>query len=502
MRALLLHALSALLSWTMWIAPAEAQTPLDGWVLLGTTSVSVQQGTFTLQLPKDQNRLGMKAIRLASPHGAVLLERVVVSYANGQQHFDDDKIELVRGAQSAPLAEREEPLVVDTVALTGRASSGTAAIDLQVWGLRDMTLRPRAAMVGATDPKGYREIGVMFGTSRQRDPAGRVKNDRVLAAFTGREANVLTLGRAIVTIPIEREVGALPRPEFNFLFRLQFRAEDPKRDFTLAAVDVLGQREFLAQVQIQGRNAARFRNQAFVFVHGYNLSFDDAIFRTAQIAHDVGFDGPVISFSWPSRGSWSAYRHDVDTSRSAKDPLRQMLELIAVDTSIVAVNLIAHSMGNAPVTEVLGSLGEIRRSGGSVRDLKLREVVLAAPDVSRTVFEQLAAKFQGFASGGVTLYASSADKALLVSKKYAGDLVRAGDVPPHGPVIIGGVETVDVTDAGSSFFSTNHSHFAEREQLVEDMRALFTSGKHPPSARSPAFKPVGSGGKLYWRYAQ
>ena len=481
--------------------PSYAQTARPGWLLLGTATLGAQGGQFTLQLPQDQVRPATRGLRLVAVDGAIAIDRVAIAYANGQQHFEEDAITLARGAETGVLAERDDPLVIDRVVISWRGSPGAASVKLEVWGQRELAVRPRAAMAGPADPKGYRELGVLFGTTRKRD-ADRTKNNRALATFTGQEGNQLLLGRAIVTIPIEREVGTLARPEINFIFRMQYRQEDPKRDFTLAAVDVVNERDFVARLQNEGRAAARFRNQAFVFVHGYNVGFDDAIFRTAQIAHDIGFDGPAISFSWPSRGSWSAYRYDVDTSKGARDPLRQLLEMIATNTSITAVNLIAHSMGNAPVTDLLGALGDIRRAGGNLKDLKLREVVLAAPDVSRTVFEQLAVKFKGFARGGVTLYASAADKALLASKKLAGDLVRAGDVPPGGPVVVGGIETIDVTAASTAFFGSNHSHFADRESLVEDMRVLMENSVRPPSKRFNSFKPVNSPAGQYWRYVE
>lgn len=148
-------------------------------------------------------------------------------------------------------------------------------------------------------------------------------------------------------------------------------------------------------------------------------------------------------------------------------------------------------------------LGELRRSGGSnVKDVKLREIVLAAPDLSRTVFEQLAGKFAGLARGGITLYASSADKAMWRSKKAKIDVDRAGDVPVGGPVVVRGVETIDVTSASTSLFSSNHTDFADREQLVEDMRTLFDKSLHPPSARGTVFKPVSAWGKEYWKYEE
>ena len=39
------------------------------------------------------------------------------------------------------------------------------------------------------------------------------------------------------------------------------------------------------------------RKDAFVFIHGFNVAFEDAVMRTAQIAYDLGFDGaPILYF--------------------------------------------------------------------------------------------------------------------------------------------------------------------------------------------------------------
>jgi esterase/lipase superfamily enzyme len=158
-------------------------------------------------------------------------------------------------------------------------------------------------------------------------------------------------------------------------------------------------------------------------------------------------------------------------------------------------------MGNDPLLEVLGEQGDVRRSGGVTEDLKLKEVLLAAPDVSRSVFENLAAKVRGLVRGGVTLYASANDRAMLASKKVASGLVRAGDVPKGiGPLIMAGVETIDVSEASTSFLSNNHSAFADRRHLVEDIKLLFERSKHPPDERFPVFRAVGEQPRQYWKY--
>ena len=37
-----------------------------------------------------------------------------------------------------------------------------------------------------------------------------------------------------------------------------------------------------------------------IFVHGFNVSYQNAILRAAQIAYDLKYQGPVILFTWPS----------------------------------------------------------------------------------------------------------------------------------------------------------------------------------------------------------
>jgi esterase/lipase superfamily enzyme len=341
---------------------------------------------------------------------------------------------------------------------------------------------------------------VFFGTTRQLE-TDRVKNNRKLATFNGEQGSGLTLGRAIVTVPIERESGTIPRPETD-VFIFSFRKEDPNRDFTIAAVDVMLKDAFVDEMRKQVALSTRYKDQALVFVHGYNVSFDDAIFRTAQIAYDIAFDGPAVAFSWPSRGGMWDYRYDIDTAKGSRDGLRQLLELVARDTGVNAINLVAHSMGNDPVIEVLREQAEIVARHGTVADFKLNEIVLAAPDISRTVFKQFAARFASLAKGGVTLYASKNDLAMTASKRVAGGLVRAGDVPKEGIVIVPGVESIDISDASTSFFSTNHSAFADRAHLIVDMRLMFerTSDKHPPDTRFPVYLPRGSQPNKWWRY--
>lgn len=353
--------------------------------------------------------------------------------------------------------------------------------------------------------KRYTEVPVFYGTTREK--AGeRPKNDRKIVSYAGSQGDKLALGLSIVTVPTEREPGTIPRPPTLPIVRFQFRNEDPNRDFTLAAVEELTPEEFVRQMKGQVGVAKQFSGQAFVFVHGYNVAFEDAIFRTAQIATDIGFDGPAVTFSWPSAGGLLDYDHDRETSRLAQPALRQLLEIIARDVGASAVNLVAHSMGNSPVMELLKEQGEIISRSGQTVDFKLNEIVLAAPDIDRKIFEQFAVQFSRLAKGGVTLFASNNDLALKASSKKVKGLVRAGDVPKQGIVIVPGIESIDISQASTSFLSINHSNFADRAHLIADMKLLFertaNDAKRPPDRRFSVYRPQGQQQKRWWQYTK
>ena len=497
-------------------AAARAQQSPENWVMMHSAALDAGGISQIITMPPGTPR--SIAISLLAKGGAASLARILVTYGNGQVHFEtrpgNEAIILKDGERTRPIDQRVESRIVESITLVfdTEAKLTTPARIIEVWGLRPPAsgpgnvsgVRPRGENDVAADPKhSYVEVPVFFGTTRQKE-GEQVKNDRKVAIFSGEQGAGLTLGRSIVTVPIERDPGAIPRP-WNFpLTRYTFRNEDPNRDFTIAAVEEMTAETFASEMKKQLGVSKRYNGQAFVFVHGYNMSFDDAIFRTAQISHDIGFDGPAVTFSWPARGGTLDYRHDIDTAKASRDGLRQLLEVIASDTGVTAVNLVAHSMGNDPVIEVLREQAEITSRQGKTTDFKLNEIVLAAPDISRRVFEQFAARFVSLARGGVTLYASKNDLAMKLSKTAASGLIRAGDVPQEGILVVPGIESIDISDAGTGFLSNNHSTFAERAHIISDIQLLFesTRDKHPPDLRFRVYRLVGSQQKKWWRYVR
>ena len=238
---------------------------------------------------------------------------------------------------------------------------------------------------------------------------------------------------------------------------------------------------------------------AIVYVHGYNMGFDHAAFRIAQITHDLEYDGVPFFYSWPSKAETEHYEYDQQSARQTKPYLSEFLSYIMSIEELDEVNLIAHSMGNDPLLEAINDLAD----QGALEGKTFNEVILAAPDIDRDLFFELADKLIEV-SDNVTLYASGKDRALDASKLYAGGVPRAGDVPSsQPPVVVREIETIDATAINTDFFSIRHSDYVENRLLLEDIARLVNDGIHPPDARNATVRKIPvPGDMLYWIYPE
>ncbi|MEZ5907898.1 MAG: alpha/beta hydrolase [Hyphomicrobiaceae bacterium] len=344
----------------------------------------------------------------------------------------------------------------------------------------------------------YHSVPVFFGTDRKRDEAAGAKR----ISFGSERARKLLLGQALVTVPRIHQVPQVERP---WSIRIPFtnitiyeQAEDPKKHFTIQRIGVLSEEEFLRLVRARLASSSRNKDQALIFVHGYNTPFDAALYRAAQIAYDLRFDGAPFVYSWPSGGGLGSYTYDRDSSRQSEPFLKAFLELVVARSGAKSVNIIAHSMGNLPLLHVLSDL---KKLAAARPDVTINQIILAAPDVDRDVFENLARQIQGVGRG-ITLYASSSDLAMRASRRFGGGVPRAGDVPEDGPVVVAGIDTIDITAVSTAWLALNHSGYAESKALINDIGLLLRTGERPPEKRIPILERIERRGAWYWRYPQ
>ncbi len=346
---------------------------------------------------------------------------------------------------------------------------------------------------GAPPATDWDVVPVFYGTDRNRTE----RNKRI--AYGSDRARRLELGQALVTVPKSHQIPTIERPwaiKVPYIdWTLYQETEDPKRHFTIQAINVLPKEQALALIRQRLAGSNTFKDQALVFIHGYNNQFDDALFRTAQISYDLKFDGPAFLYSWPSGSGITGYSYDRESSAQAEQYLNRFLTMVLTETGAKNVNIIAHSMGNQPLLQVLRDL---KRTNPAISST-INQIILAAPDVDRDTFEYVASQIKDVGRG-ITMYASSNDVALGVSRRYAGGVPRAGDVAADGPTIVAGIDTIDISSLSSDYLALNHSTYASKTALLQDIEMIIKTGTRPPERRMSAMQPVTGTRGAYWRY--
>ncbi len=164
---------------------------------------------------------------------------------------------------------------------------------------------------------------------------------------------------------------------------------------------------------------------AVVFIHGYNVSFDEAAIRAAQIGFDLSIKGIMAFYSWPSLGGIFEYLADSASIEASEEHLTKFLLDIASKSGARTIHVIAHSMGNRGF---LRAANRIAASFERAAKVPFSQIILAAPDVDTDTFRGLCAAYRQIANRA-TLYVSCKDAAIEMSGNLHA-YPRAGFTPP------------------------------------------------------------------------
>ena len=279
----------------------------------------------------------------------------------------------------------------------------------------------------------------------------------------GNDRGKFVMGTCEVSIPRNHQVAELEAPS---VFKLDF-VEAPTKHVMLLDIEEKDSNAFFTE--LRKRVDQGDSRDAFVFVHGFNVTFEDAARRTAQLTYDLKFQGAPIFYSWPSQGGLFQYTIDETNVVWTVAHLRDFLKEIANQSGAQSIHLIAHSMGNRALTSALRELSFEMQGMPPL----FHEVVLTAPDIDAEVFRRDIAPAIVNTAKRVTLYASSNDEALVLSKQVHG-YPRAGDTG-DGLVVIPGIETIDVSAVDTSLLG--HNYYGDNATVISDMIDLVRNSK-------------------------
>ncbi len=369
--------------------------------------------------------------------------------------------------RSANEAAADQPVFLGWLMYTGLCAGLT--LILFAGALRFSPSRTAKALA-VTSAAATVVLGLLTGYAALYDTIPGWKVERPKLAYGSERGKGLELGTCEVSIPKNHQVGALETPS---IFRLELHGT-PDRHVVLLDVERLSSDHFFTK--LSERIARSPEKDTFVFVHGYNVSFEDAARRTAQIAYDLEFPGAPIVYSWPSQSSVAGYTIDENNVEWTVPHLREFLVDLVAHSGAENVHLVAHSMGNRALSNALRGLSYRR----DVPQPMFNHVVLTAPDVDADVFRRDLAPRIVKTAQRVTLYASSNDTALAYSKTVHG-YPRAGD-SGEDVVVVEGIDTIDVSAVDTSLFSLGHLYYGSSQTVLADLFDLIREAK-PPEAR-------------------
>jgi esterase/lipase superfamily enzyme len=227
---------------------------------------------------------------------------------------------------------------------------------------------------------------------------------------------------------------------------------------------------------------------ALVFVHGYNVSFEEAALRSAQIGFDLQVKGAMAFFSWPSQGTLDGYLADAATIEASEGMIADYLSDFATKSGARMVHVIAHSMGNRGVLRAVNRIATAAHERSGIR---FGQFILAAADVDADTFRSLSNAYTRLAKR-TTLYVSERDRAVEASR-WLHHFPRAGLIPPV--LILPDIDTINVTNADLTMLG--HGYVAGARDVLTDMHALIHHG-HPPKDRFGLHEARTETDERYW----
>jgi esterase/lipase superfamily enzyme len=321
------------------------------------------------------------------------------------------------------------------------------------------------------------EYEVWYGTNRRpNDPNDSAKG------YSNERDNIVHHGLCQVFIPESHKIGSTGSPWWKRLLNM---TDDRLK---LLTINELKEDIYWSRIATRLASTDARERHALIFVHGYNVSFQEAALRAAQIGFDLSIKGAMAFFSWPSQGSLGRYAVDTAAIEASEEAIADFMAEFAEKSGATAVHIIAHSMGNRGVLRAVNRIAaEAERRSGRL----FEQIILAAADVDADTFRMLSKAYAQVANR-TTLYVSTRDRAIEASQ-WLYDFARAGLMPPI--LVVPGIDTINVTNADLTMLG--HGYVANARHVLMDMHALIEHGA-PPNRRFGLREAKDERGAMYW----
>ena len=345
------------------------------------------------------------------------------------------------------MANKRLPLFMLVVLLASCAHDGPSipGASGRAWGNEEESLRLLLNQTLEQPRAETSRMDVFFMTNRENKNPTDCSRD----SYKNTLSKELSFGRCRVNAPKKAQIGDLavastPRADSNQFYRLLDHSALKEDEFVRA---------------LQESKATR----VLVFVHGFNVDFEEAVFRAAQLAYDLKYQGPVVLMTWPAGpqdSSWTTFinrTYEFNTGNAANSIDTFAGFFVKLAALNIRVDLLVHSMGHQIV------LPAVSKAQQTLHRKFLNEIILNAPDLPVDLARKLAPDVLA-SSRRVTVYCSYNDKAISASESYNKNRRMGGCEEIDG---------FDVVNAGAlDDTMLGHGYYASRPILTDVSQVL------------------------------
>lgn len=327
--------------------------------------------------------------------------------------------------------------------------------------LQLQTVKPRVTRTFSPESTTATLYPLWFGTNRKPNELQDLSQ-----GFSSERDTQLYYGTCQVAVPKSHKIGSTGSSWWQRLKTLT----DDRLKIEKNSLKVLAEAAFWANIQHNLQERELNERSALVFIHGFNVSFEEAAKRAAQIGFDLQVPGMMAFYSWPSKGKLASYPADEATIEASEQYIAEFLLNLVQKSEAKKIHIIAHSMGNRGL---LRAMQRILTQVQAESRISFGQIFLAAPDVDPDIFQDLARAYHQLAER-TTLYVSSKDKALSASG-IIHDYPRVGFFPPI--TVVEGIDTVEVSNIDLTWLG--HGYFGDARDLLQDMHQLLLHNTSP-----------------------
>ncbi len=296
---------------------------------------------------------------------------------------------------------------------------------------------------------------VFVATTRQR-------NEKPYDFNTLRTSE-LSYARYDISIPPNHEVGKIewPKNEPNIA-----------TDFVITDAEIYNKSsDFGSEIKTTNKQY-RNKDEAVIFIHGYNNNFAESLYRFAQMSTDMGLLGTPVLYAWPTTENTLEYIHDRDSALFARDGLQTLMEQL-IRSGTKRLVLVGHSIGANLLME---TLRQMAISGDKSVTRFIDAVILISPDIDQSVFLTQLNHLDPVPSPFV-VFSTENDRALKVMSLLTGKQTRLGQITSSAALDKHGIQIINLSeyDDGDGFL--NHSVALTSPSVIAIIKKIPAAGE-------------------------